>query len=53
MEESRIKVVVRKRPISKKEILKSDFDVIEVIHPQTVLVKDTRYNIKKIEQKWI
>jgi len=31
MEESRIKVVVRKRPISKKEITKSEVDIIEVI----------------------
>jgi len=33
MEESRIKVVVRKRPISKKELLKSEIDIIEVCHP--------------------
>jgi hypothetical protein len=30
MEESKIKVVVRKRPIAKKELLKGDIDVIEV-----------------------
>lgn len=31
MEESRIKVVVRKRPISKKELTKSEVDIVEVI----------------------
>ncbi len=33
MEESRIKVVVRKRPISKKELTKCEVDIIEVIQP--------------------
>jgi|LakMenEpi03Aug12_release.lakeMendotaPanAssembly.Ray.scaffolds.fasta_scaffold2021148_1 hypothetical protein len=33
MEESKIKVIVRKRPIAKKEILRGDIDVIEVQLP--------------------
>jgi hypothetical protein len=42
MEDSKIKVVVRKRPISTREIKSSEQDIIEVPSVSTVLVKETK-----------
>ena len=42
MEQTRIKVVVRKRPLSKKEKVKNDADVLEQRGVQTVAVKEMK-----------
>jgi len=39
----KIRVVVRKRPINKKEISKSDMDIIETKGTQTIIVKELKY----------
>ena len=38
----KIRVVVRKRPMNKKEIGKSDMDIIET-KAQTIIVKELKY----------
>lgn len=38
----KIRVVVRKRPMNKKEISKSDMDIIET-KTQTIIVKELKY----------
>lgn len=39
----KIRVVVRKRPPSKKEIQKKEMDIIETRGTQTVIVKELKY----------
>jgi len=39
----KIRVVVRKRPMNKKEIGKSDMDIIETKGSQTIIVKELKY----------
>jgi len=39
----KIRVVVRKRPMNKKEISKSDMDIIETKASQTIIVKELKY----------
>lgn len=39
----KIRVVVRKRPMNKKEITKSDMDIIETKAAQTIIVKELKY----------
>ena len=41
-EPTRIKVVVRKRPISKKEKGKNDNDILEQKGPQSISVKEMK-----------
>jgi hypothetical protein len=43
MEQPRIKVIVRKRPVSKKEKSKNDADILEQRGSQTVAVKEIKY----------
>ena len=38
----KIRVVVRKRPMNKKEITKSDMDIIETKGSQTIIVKELK-----------
>jgi len=38
----KIKVVIRKRPISKKELSKGDVDIIDIRGPQTVVVSEMK-----------
>jgi hypothetical protein len=38
----KIKVVIRKRPISAKEIQKSDMDIVDIRGPQTVVLRETK-----------
>ena len=38
----KIRVVIRKRPMGKKEIQRNDADIIEIRGPQTVVVKETK-----------
>jgi hypothetical protein len=38
----KIRVVVRKRPMNKKEIAKSDMDIIETKGGQTIIVKELK-----------
>jgi hypothetical protein len=38
----KIRVVVRKRPMNKKEITKSDMDIIETKANQTIIVKELK-----------
>ncbi|KAL4481486.1 hypothetical protein ABPG74_007575 [Tetrahymena malaccensis] len=43
--EPRIKVVIRKRPVNKKEQAKSDVDIIEVKTGQSVIVKEMKQKV--------
>jgi len=38
----KIRVVVRKRPMNKKEIAKSDMDIIETKGDKTIIVKELK-----------
>ena len=38
----KIRVIVRKRPMNKKEIAKSDMDIIETKNSQTIIVKELK-----------
>jgi hypothetical protein len=38
----KIRVVVRKRPLNKKETQKNDADIIEIRRPQTVIVREMK-----------
>ncbi|EGR27415.1 kinesin motor domain protein [Ichthyophthirius multifiliis] len=43
--EPKIKVCIRKRPLGKKELAKSDIDIIEVRTPQSVIVKEMKQKV--------
>jgi kinesin family protein 2/24 len=38
----KIRVVIRKRPLGKKELQKGDFDIVDIRGPQTAVVKETK-----------
>lgn len=38
----KIRVVVRKRPLNKKEFSKNDLDIIEIRGPQKIVVKELK-----------
>ena len=38
MEEPKIKVVIRKRPLSRKEIHRGDLDIVHIQKPDTILI---------------
>lgn len=38
----KIRVVVRKRPMNKKELQKNDADIIEIRRPQTMIVREMK-----------
>ena len=42
----KICVVVRKRPLSKKEIAKNDVDILEQRNSQTIVAKEFKYKFK-------
>lgn len=44
MDKTKIRVVVRKRPISKKESSKNDTDILEPRGQDTVVVKELKYS---------
>lgn len=44
MDQARIRVVVRKRPVNKKEASKSDVDILERRGSDTIAVKELRYS---------
>ena len=39
----KIRVVVRKRPMNKKENQKNDADIVEIRKPQTVIVREMKF----------
>jgi hypothetical protein len=41
--ETKITVAIRKRPFTKQEQLKNEKDIIEVIEPNTLIVKELRF----------
>jgi len=43
MNQTRIRVVVRKRPINKKELSKNDVDILERRGSDTIAVRELRY----------
>ena len=43
--DSKIIVVIRKRPLGKKELAKGDYDIVDVRDEQSVIVKETKYLI--------
>lgn len=52
-ENSKISVLIRKRPLNKKEINKSDHDIIEIPNPYKIIVRETKLKVdltKYIEQ---
>lgn len=38
----KIRVVIRKRPLSKKELQKNEIDIIDIRGPQTAVVRETK-----------
>ena len=38
----KIRVCIRKRPLTKKEIQRNDADIIDIRGPQTVVVRETK-----------
>jgi kinesin family protein 2/24 len=42
----KISVVIRKRPLGKKEIAKGDVDIIDVRSSSTLVVKEMKYKNK-------
>lgn len=58
---SKISVVIRKRPINRKELARNEQDIIEIRGRQTVAVRELKYLIapflnfksRTIGQKWI
>ena len=38
----KIRVVIRKRPIGKKEVQRADIDIIDVRGPQTVVIREMK-----------
>lgn len=38
----KIRVAIRKRPMTKKELSKNDVDIVEARGPQTVVVRETK-----------
>ena len=40
----KICVVVRKRPLGKKELQKNDSDILETQGPQTIIAKEVKYS---------
>jgi len=38
----KIRVIIRKRPLGKKELNRNDNDIIEVKGPQTLAVRETK-----------
>jgi len=47
LSQPKIRVVVRKRPISQKEIDSNDSDVIQKRENQTIIVSEIKYNLKR------
>lgn len=43
MDTPQIRVAIRKRPLSRKETQNKDIDIIEVKHPQTVIVRESKF----------
>jgi kinesin family protein 2/24 len=41
-EPPKIRVVVRKRPLTKKELMRSDQDVLEMVSDETLIVKELK-----------
>lgn len=39
----KIRVVIRKRPLGKKELMKNDLDIVDTRGPQTVVVRETKF----------
>ena len=44
----KIKVVVRKRPLSQKEIEKNDIDIIEKRTRENIVVKEPKYKLLEL-----
>jgi hypothetical protein len=41
-EPPKIRVVVRKRPLTKKELMRADTDVLEMVSDETLIVKELK-----------
>ena len=41
-EPPKIRVVVRKRPLTKKELMRADQDVLDVVSDETLIVKELK-----------
>ena len=42
MEVNKINVVIRKRPLGKKELAKNDIDIVDVKDNQTIVVREIK-----------
>ena len=43
MDIPKIRVAIRKRPLSRKEVGNKDLDIIEVIDPNSVIVRELKW----------
>jgi len=41
----KIRVVIRKRPLGKKELMKNDLDIADIRGPQTVVIRETKLKV--------
>jgi kinesin family member 2/24 len=42
-EQPKIRVVIRKRPLNRKEVARGEQDVVEVAHSNQVIVREQKY----------
>lgn len=52
-EQPKIRVVIRKRPLNRKEAARGEQDVVEVAHSNEVIVREQKYLPYHAEPKWI
>lgn len=45
----RIRVIVRKRPLNKKESQKNEMDIIDIRNNDTIIVKELKYLLDKMQ----
>ena len=41
----KIKVLIRKRPLSKRELQKADMDIIDIRDPQSIIVRENKTKV--------
>lgn len=52
-EQPKIRVVIRKRPLNRKEIARGEQDVVEVAHSNEVIVREQKYTLPHLGPKSI
>ena len=46
MDIPKIRVAIRKRPLSRKEVQNKDIDIIEAIEPNSIIVRELKYLVE-------